>query len=282
MIAFVLIAGLWLAELFINRNRVMTLKRALLWSATYICAACFFAGWLWQSRGAGVAQTFLAAYVMEKVLSVDNLMVFSAVFCYFAIPDHKRHKVLHYGILGAVVSRAVFTFVGVELLNLATPYTEFAFGLIVGYSALKVLKGGEQVLVDPNERWYIKYTRNWITVSPFWLCVIAIEATDIMFSFDSVPAVIAIAKQPYIIYTAMLFAILGLRALYFVLEHLTQALHYMGNAVGAVLVWIGAKLMCHAVTGWEVGPGVNLAIVGGILGVGVIASLWKRNTEALT
>lgn len=260
----------------------MSLGRAISWSVFWIGAALAFALALAVYRGPGDAQLFLAGYVLEKSLSVDNLIVFVAIFSYFRIVPAQQPRILNLGIIGAVVLRAVFVALGSGLLVLAGPYTSFNFGLIVIWSAVKMLRsGGDDETVEYEAQWFVRLARK-LHTAPAFLCLVAIEISDIIFSFDSVPAVIALVQDPLIVYASVMFAVLGLRSLYFVLNALLRYLAYLGHAVIAILFFVGVKLCLHAVSeltstsafdALNVSPATNLAIVLGLLSLGVIASV---------
>ncbi len=269
----------------------ITLRDAAKWSLIYVGISLAFAAYLGLVRGGHAASLFLTGYVMEKALSVDNLMVFGAVFAYFGIQPGFQHRVLHYGIIGAVVFRLVFVTLGAGAIALIGRPVELAFGGFVAWSAWKMITAGDDgnEQVDHANRWYIKWTKRFLPVTadasmnrffnaarmatPLLLCLIAVEITDVMFSFDSVPAVISVTRDPFLIYSAMVFAILGLRAMYFVLEALKRYLVHLGKAVSLVLAFVAGKLFLHALAGVEIDPLLSLGVVLITLTGGVLSSL---------
>lgn len=272
----------------------MTLRDAARWSVFYVAISLAFAAWLFAARGAEDAALFLTGYVLEKVLSVDNLFAFTLVFSYFGIQPGHRHRVLRWGVIGAMVFRLVFVLVGSVALFLGR-FAEIGFGLVVGWSAVKMLRSdGDPEEVDHDARWYVRWTRKMFPVAtgsddrflarigarraatPALFCLVAIEATDLVFSFDSVPTVIAVTRKPLIIYSAMVFAILGLRSLYFVIEALKDSLKHLGKAVVVVLLFIAAKLVLRGALGWDLSPFVSLFIVSAVLALGIAFSLAGR------
>ncbi len=286
-----IVGGTLVADLRAHRNhKSITLPDAMAWSMIYIGAAMVFAVYLWTSQGVGDMTLFLTGYGLEKALSVDNLMVFGAVFAYFGVKPEYHHRILHFGVLGAMVFRLLFVTIGVAALALIGRPMEIVFGAFVAWSALKLWQGDEEAgEVDHASRWYIRFTKTWLPVTsqtdghrffslkratPLFLCLIAIEITDVMFSFDSVPTVIAVTKSPILIYSAMVFAILGLRSLYFVLEALKQYLTHLNLAVIGILFFVAFKLFIHGAAGLEIGPGVTAGVVFGLLSVAALAS-WK-------
>lgn len=286
--------------------KALPLGHAVRWSVFYVFLAIAFGGWLAYDHGAHTASLFFTGYALEKVLSVDNLIVFSAIFSYFGIQEEHRHKVLHYGILGAVVFRLIFVAIGTGSLALFGKWAEMTFGVIIAWTAVSMLRKDEQKTVDYKSVWYIRMANKVYPVhtedshrffepvldnsygprlymTRLFMCLLAVEASDILFAFDSVPAVIAVSRDPLIVYSAMVFAILGLRSLYFVLEALKHYLVHLEKAVIIVLFFIAGKLIVHAGFGAKLDPMHSLAIVLGTLGVGVVASLvFPRRTPLMS
>ncbi len=318
---FVVVILAFLAlDLFSHRaDKPVTLKDAIIWSVVWIMLALAFAGYIYLNYGSAFASLFLTGYALEKVLSVDNLMVFVAVFSAFAVPDIYRHRILFYGVLGAIVFRLVFVSAGTWLYAIG-PWVEFVFAAIIVWTAVQMMKddGGEDKIEDYSDHWSVRFTRKIVPVwpklsghnffisgravnaemakpenaaldvqrgklyyaTPLFLCLVTIECADIMFAFDSVPAVIAVTKEPLLVYTAMIFAILGLRQLYFVLEALQKYLVHLAKAIIILLFFIAFKLslaasvkVFHLDESWKIEPTTSLLIVIGVLAAGVVASL---------
>lgn len=315
-------AGLALGALLLDMathraDRPVSLAKASLWSVFWIALSLGFAAFLYVQHGAHTASLFVTGYALEKVLSVDNLFVFMAIFAWFKVPDELRHRVLYWGVIGAVVFRAVFVLIGTGLLALG-PWVEVVFALIVAWTAVMMLKGGgsdeaekdysrhiayrvatrlfptwpklhgnrffvsrqvlEAQLLKPDNRGITLAANGTLFATPLFLCLVVVEVSDLLFAFDSVPAVIAVSREPLIVYSAMLFAILGLRSLYFVLEALKRYLVHLEKAVIALLFFIAAKLGLNATHhlfdhGYTIDPNTSLAIVMAVLVVGVAASL---------
>ena len=328
----VLSVGAIAIDLFAHRSdQPMSLKSAALWSVFWIAVSLAFGGYLWFHHGSETASLFITGYALEKVLSVDNLFVMMAIFAWFKVPEGYRHRVLYWGIIGAIVFRMVFVAIGTGLLALG-PYVELVFALIVGWTAVMMLKAGDDE--DENEdysdhlayRWVHRFFPVWprlyghnfflrshelteacrqnpdvhlepagedlkhpeqnhpqpvkkgaLVATPLFLCLAIIEISDVMFAFDSVPAVIAVSKEPLIVYSAMMFAILGLRTIYFVLEALRGYLVHLEKAVVALLFFIAVKLALSASEhlfqhGYEISPNASLAVVLAVLALGVAAS----------
>ncbi|MDR0701887.1 MAG: TerC/Alx family metal homeostasis membrane protein [Azoarcus sp.] len=327
LIFFAVVAVSVYLDVFAHKKSTgISLRDAAGWSIFWVSLAILFYGYLWVRFNKIWADLYLAGYALEKSLSVDNLMVFMAVFASFSIKGILQHRILYYGIIGALVFRAVFVVIGTELFH-ASPWVGFVFAVFVIWSAVKMLQrpsdGGD--IEDYSNHWSVRLTGRLIPVytklyldhffvrhheifkgdttdhtngeagdadksvadvtragvlyaTPAFLCLMAIETSDIAFAFDSVPAVIAMTQEPLLVYAAMIFAILGLRSLYFVLVALTKYLAHLEKAVIALLFFIGAKMAIqawnHAIfdTGIHISPGWSLAIVLGMLALGVIAS----------
>ncbi|MGY4674402.1 TerC/Alx family metal homeostasis membrane protein [Ursidibacter arcticus] len=315
MIVFfsVIILSVYL-DLFAHRNiKEISVKDASLWSLFWIGLALAFYAYLWIRFDKDSADLYLAGYVLEKSLSVDNLMVFMAIFASFGITGKLQHRILYWGIVGALIFRAIFVVAGTALFSLS-PWIGFGFAAFVLWSGWKMLSSNEnddEEIEDYSNHWSVRWTgklmpvyaklfgdrflvkhselsteqRTSITrqslryVTPAFLCLMAIETSDVAFAFDSVPAVIAVTQEPLLVYASMIFAILGLRSLYFILAALTKYLIHLEKAVIALLFFIGIKMAIqswnHAIgdTGIHISPNMSLFIVLGTLVVGVVASL---------
>jgi tellurite resistance protein TerC len=293
--AAIVVAVLWIDLRVHQESRAVPLKDALLWSAIWVALGLSFAGWVGLTHGPGDALLYLTGYVLEKSLSVDNLFVFIAIFSSFAVKDEYQHRVLYYGVIGAVILRLMFVAAGTTLLAWLGAWAMAAFGLFVLWSAYKMwraLRRPEEEIVDYSTHWAVRAVRRWLPVAetmdghrfftrrngrllvtPLFLCLVTVEVADVMFAFDSVPAIIAITEKPFLIYTSNIFAILGLRSLYFVLAAAARLLTHLSLAVIALLAYIGLKMLAQAALGLHIPPLVSLAIVLGLLAAGVAASL---------
>lgn len=291
----------------------ITVSNAVKWSLFWIFLALSFYSYLWLRFSKEWADLYLAGYVLEKSLSVDNLMVFIAIFASFGIKSHLQHRILYWGIIGALLFRAIFVVIGTELF-FASPWVGFIFAAFVAWSAIQMLKGGdeEDEIEEYSDHWSVRltgkfmpiYTRlhlekffiknrdlptdpdgktsvtrkGFLYATPAFLCLMAIETSDIAFSFDSVPAVISVTQEPLLVYAAMIFAILGLRSLYFVIAALNRYLVHLEKAIIGLLFFIAAKMALQSWnnvfgdTGLDFSPSQSLAIVLVTLIGGVIAS----------
>ncbi len=258
-----------------KRGEPVSFKSAVVWSVVYIASALCFAGFLFVEHGKEAASLFITGYTLEKVLAFDNLFVFSLIFTYFKIPTSDRHSALHWGIVGAIVFRLLFVVLGVGSMALFGPVMEFIFAALIAYTIYLIVKSGDSE-TDYNSAWYVKRIRKYApNVTPFIIAICVIEISDIMFAFDSVPAIIAVTKDPLLIYSSMIFAMLGLRSMYFVIDALTEYLVYLDQAIIGVLAFISLKLAAHATTGFHISANASLSIVLGILSIGVFLSLIK-------
>ena len=243
------------------------------------------------------ALEFLTGYVVEKALAVDNLFVFAMVFSYFAIPSHLQHRVLFYGILGALVFRAIFIAVGAALLQFH--WVVIAAGLFLILTGLRMMFGPEKPL-DPEKNPAIRLLRRVLPITPtlegerflvrkagIWMgtpllvTLIFVEVSDIVFAIDSVPAIYAITKEPLIVFTSNIFAILGLRSMYFMLASVISKFHLLKYGLALVLVFVGLKMAwLNEAMGGKFPIGLSLGIIGGVLVVSIVASLIFPRKEA--
>ncbi|WP_339050209.1 TerC/Alx family metal homeostasis membrane protein [Candidatus Hamiltonella endosymbiont of Tuberolachnus salignus] len=314
-------------DLFMHRNnKPISLKSACFWSLFWVGIAFVFAGFLYLSHGQELATLFITGYTLEKVLSIDNLFVIMAIFAWFAVPDNDKLRVLYWGVIGAIIFRAIFVAIGTSLLSLG-PWIEFVFAGIVGWTALMMLKDkkNQQQTEDYSQHFAYRLVKRFFPIwprlkgsaflltgnevkkelkkpensdikidqfrnsafyaTPLMLCLAVIELSDVIFAFDSVPAVVAVSRDPVIIYSAMVFAILGLRTLYFVLEAMKQCLIHLEKSVIALLFFIAIKLALNASEhifhhGYHISGPTSLLIVMVVLMLGIIASfLFPKNSE---
>lgn len=265
----------------------MSLRRAIFWSLFWVASAIAFAGCLLAWRGSGAAQLFLAGYAVEKALSIDNLIAFAGIFAYFSIPLKSQPRVLYLGFIGAALFRLIFLAGGTALMSLH-PAISATFGAIVIGTGMQMLTGSsDETGTNYETKWFVRLARK-VSTTPAFICLVAIEISDIVFSFDSMPAVIAITRYPLIVYSSVMFAILGLRSMYFVLAALMAQLSRLFYGVIAILFFVGAKLLAKSVgdlvgymplTAFDFGPAVTLGVVFICLAAGVIASILWPETE---
>ncbi len=240
-------------------------KIAWLWTAFLAVAAAAFAGWIAVKEGRVTALQFVAGYTIETSLSVDNLFVFLVIFQGFRISERRQHTALLWGVAGAVVLRALFIAAGVTLLNRFSWIT-YVFGIFLLYAAWRLVRGGSAKAAIPE--WIRRLQPAKGSLLPV---IVAVEVTDLLFAVDSIPAVLAISHDPFVVYTSNIAAILGLRSLYFVLAGLLDRLRYLHYGLGALLAFIALKMLAAK---WiEVPITLSLVIIGVILAVCTVVSV---------
>ncbi|MHA6247249.1 TerC family protein [Pontibacter sp. CAU 1760] len=281
---------------FHRKEHEVKIKEALLWSAFWIALSLSFNALIYYWQGPAPALEFLTGYLIEKSLSVDNLFVFILIFNFFKVPTKYQHKILFWGIIGALVLRATFILVGVALIA-KFHFIIYLLGGFLVFTGLKMAfsHGDEEVHPENNPlvNWVSKHMRITKTsvggkffvkhdgklfATPLFLVLIMVESTDVVFAADSIPAILAISKDPFIVYTSNVFALLGLRALYFALAGIMQLFHYLHYGLSAILVFIGAKLLLSDLV--EIDMRYALVVVGLILTASVVASLLFPKKEA--
>jgi tellurite resistance protein TerC len=280
---------------FHRRKHEIKFREAVAWSALWIGLALAFAALIAHRRGTGAALQFLTGYIIEESLSVDNLFVFLLIFSYFAVPTRLQHGVLFWGILGAMVFRAIFIAAGVALIERFEAVI-YIFGAILIISGVKMgLEKEKEIRPDQNpvlklfrkcmsvtqeyegSKFLVRRDgRTWAT--PLLLVLVVVETSDLIFAVDSIPAVLAITRDRFIVYTSNVFAILGLRSMYFALKGAMDLFHHLHYGLSAILVFVGTKMLIgHFI---EVPIGIALGVVAVLLFLSIIASLiWPRPSE---
>jgi tellurite resistance protein TerC len=285
----VIVAALVLdLRVFHRTAQEITLKNALIESAAWIALSLLFGVYVHFSRGQHAAVEFLTGYLVEKSLSVDNIFVFILIFRAFQVPPRSQHTVLYYGVIGALVMRAVFVLAGVELLE-RFHFVIFVFGAILLFTGIHMLLPGEKV-IQPERNWLVRIAKRFVPVisdyngENFWvkwdqkwhatslfLALLAVEAMDIVFAVDSVPAVLAITRDTFIVYSSNAFAILGLRALYFALADILPRFRLLHQGLAAILIFVGGKMLS---SDWIDLPDLaSLGVVALILALTIAASM---------
>ena len=285
-----------------RKAHVIGFKEAAWWSALWVGLSLVFALVVGLTLGSGAGIDFTTAWLLEKSLSVDNLFVFALIFGYFKVPRAYQHRVLFLGVLGALVFRGIFLGVGVAVVTQFTAIL-FVFAAILLYSAYKLVKGGDDTY-DPGSSLALRLLRRVIPVreeyagtrffvieagrrvaTPLLAVVVAIEAADLVFAVDSVPAVLAVTDDPFIVYSSNAFAILGLRSLYFLLSGLLDRFHYLSKGLAVILAFIGVKLVLqasHKVIDSsipEIPSLASLAVILVVLATSVGLSLYRPKAE---
>lgn len=285
--AVIIALGLDLGVLH-RRPHTIGLKEALIESAAWISVALLFNLWVYFNRGFQAGTEFLAAYLVEKSLSFDNIFVFLLIFRAFKIRSASQHRVLYFGIAGALVLRAVFVLAGVTLLQRFHPIVYF-FGAILFFTGFKMLLPQKREL-HPENTWLVRITRRFFPVAndyegqkflvrksgkwsatPLFLALVALEAMDIIFAVDSVPAVLAITRDTFIVYSSNVFAILGLRALYFALADVLPRFRFLHQGLAAVIIFVGTKMILS--DRFLIPDVASLAVIAVILAATIATSL---------
>ena len=266
-------------------------REAVGWSALWVTLAASFAVLVFFWHGRAESLEFATGYLIELSLSIDNLFVFLVIFRYFRVPGELQHRVLFWGILGALITRGVFILAGVSLIR-RFEWLTYVFGALLVYSGIKLLKqGGEEI--DPEKNPVLRMFRKWMPVTDdyegekFWVrrpglyatplvvVLLVVETTDIVFAVDSIPAVLAITLNAFIVYTSNVFAILGLRSMYFAVAGAMDLFEYLHYGLSVVLVLVGAKMLASHY--YRVPTVVALGTVAGVIGLSVVASVvWGR------
>ena len=249
----------------------VSLREAGAWSAVWIAIGLGFGGLVWAWAGGATAQAYLAGYLIEKSLSVDNIFLFAAIFAAFAIPARYQHRVLMFGIIGALVMRAAFIAAGITLLEAIHPVI-YVFGAVLLLAAFNMLRGGTHA--PPEQSRVLRWLRHWLPVTdqlhgqrfmlragvhgeqrgrllatPLLLALVVVETTDVIFAVDSIPAILAVTTDPFVVYTSNVFALLGMRALYFLLAGAAGRLRYLRPGLAVILAAVAVKLLLADV--WE-------------------------------
>ncbi len=288
----VFVAVMLVLDLFVfhRRSETLSMKQALGWTVFWISLAAIFGVLLGLWQGKTAALEFSTGYVIELSLSADNLFIFLIIFRYFHLPREEQHHVLFWGIIGAIVMRAVFIFAGVGLIH-RFHWIIYGFGALLVLTGIRMLfRHGEQVHPEKNplvrafrrffpvtttyegSKFFVR--REQIFATPLLLVLIVVETTDLIFAVDSIPAVLSITLDTFVVYTSNIFAILGLRSLFFALSSLLNAFKYLHYGISCVLIFVGMKMVLSRP--YPIRTEVSLAVIAAILLVSIGASLWRR------
>jgi tellurite resistance protein TerC len=284
-------------------NHVIGVNESLLMSAGYVAIGLLFGVWVWSELGSELGMAYMTGFVVEKTLAMDNVFVIAMIFAYFAIPQQYQHRVLFWGILGVILLRAVMIaggatlvsqfswvlyifaafliFTGIKMYMMADKKFDVGANPLVGWMKRRLnvtdTHHGENFFVRQPD----KTGKMALFVTPLFLALVMIEFADLIFAIDSVPAIFAITTDPYIVYTSNIFAILGLRALYFALSAMIDRFHYLKYALSALLIFIGSKIFIADLAGLDKFPHMlSLGITFLILAAGIAYSLWKTRQPA--
>jgi len=284
-------------KVFHRKSHVIGLKESLLWTGFWIVLALLFNLGIYLWRGHDLALEFLTCYLIEESLSVDNLFVFLMIFSYFAVAPAFQHKVLFWGIIGAIVMRLAFIEAGITLLE-RFDWVFYIFGAFLIVTAIRMaFQRDKDIKPERNpvlrlfrkfvpvtdhyedDRFFIKKAGRYFA-TPLFVVVLVVETTDVIFALDSIPAALGITLNPFIVYTSNIFAILGLRSLYFALAGVMRLFYYLRYGLMVVLIFVGVKMLLSAADFYKIPTGIALGVVAGVLLVSVIVSIiWPRKGE---
>ncbi|SDJ99022.1 tellurite resistance protein TerC [Actinopolyspora mzabensis] len=274
-----------------RRAHVVSIREALGWSSIWLSLGLGFGVVIWLSQGGTAGGEYFAAYLVEKSLAVDNVFVFALLFGYFAVPPQYQHRVLFYGVLGALVMRAGFIAAGAVLLE-RFHWVIYVFGALLLLTGIKMARHREfEVHPDRNplvrltrrlmpmtteyhgQRFWIRQAGRWVA-TPLLVVLVAVETTDLVFAVDSIPAVFAVTSDPFLVFTSNAFAILGLRALYFLLAGAMHRFTYLRYGLAAILVFVGTKMLLTDL--YKIPIWISLSVIIALIGGAIAASWWRR------
>ena len=286
-----------------RKQREIGVQESLILSAVYIGLGVAFGGWVWWYMGETAGMNYLTGFVIEKSLAMDNVFVIAMIFTYFAVPRLYQHRVLFWGILGVIILRGIMIGLGATIVA-QFGWVLYIFAAFLIFTGIKMWLmadkqydvGSSPVLVWVRKRFNVTDDlhgeRFWVKqpdpktgkpawfMTPLFLALIMVEIVDVVFAVDSVPAIFAITTDPFIVYTSNIFAILGLRALYFALAAMVHRFHYLKYALAVLLVFIGSKIFVADLLGLgKIPPAISLGITFAILAVGIVWSLWKTRNQ---
>ncbi len=274
---------------FQRRSHVIKVRESLLLTAFWISLALLFNLGIYYFKGSKPALEFLAGYLLEESLSVDNIFVFLIIFSYFRVPPHYQHKVLFWGILGAIVMRFLFIMLGITLIQ-KFHFIIYLFGALLVYTGIKMARQNDEE-VHPEKNPVLKLVRRFIPVTqdyegskffvkrggglfatPLLIVLLMIETTDVIFAADSIPAIFGVTLDPFIVYTSNIFAILGLRSLYFALSGIMNRFHYLSYGLSLILIFVGVKMLISEF--YHIPIGIALGFIALVLTVSIVISIY--------
>lgn len=317
-LAFILFVMLLLAldlGVLNRRSHVISAREAFRWTALWVSVSLLFSVFVhyayeraWfgigeeighPARGTDAALTFLTGYIVELSLSMDNIFVIAVIFSYFSIPKQYQHRVLFWGILGAVIFRGLFIGAGSFLIS-KFDWLLYVFGAILLWTAYKMIRSGGEEEIHPDDnillrffrkmlpvtkllkgdQFFVRHNGRIVAMTPLFVALIVVETTDIMFAFDSIPAIFAITTDPFLVFTSNIFAILGLRSMYFVLAAMLDRFEYLKYSLAVILVFVGIKMVVFHPLHIELEEWVSLVVILLLLVIGVIGSLLVSKPSA--
>jgi tellurite resistance protein TerC len=281
---------------FHKKEHSVSVKEGLAWFGVWTSLAFGFAAGIWKYMSPELAQQFVSAFIIEKCLSVDNIFVFILIFSYFKVKPEYQHKILFWGIIGAILMRLVFIIAGVSIVN-AFHWVLYIFGAFLLFTGIKMATpSSENVEVNPEKNWAIKFYKKFFSVSdsddggklftrrngtlmatPLFIVLLVIETTDLLFALDSIPAVLAITSNGFVALTSNIFAILGLRSLYFALNGVMKLFRYLKIGLSLILSFIGVKMLIQP--WYKVDTSISLITIATILTISVLMSWLIKEKE---
>ena len=280
---------------FQRQAHAVSAREALCWSALWIILSVLFGTWVYREFGSKAGLEFFTGYIIEYTLSIDNIFVFILIFSYFKVPKALHHRVLFWGILGALIMRGTFIYAGSQLLQ-AFHWIFYLFGAFLIFTGFKILRKPEEIEVDPEKNAVVRLFQRAVPMTsgyasgkfflrksgrlvatPLALVLVTVETTDLVFALDSIPAIFGITRDWFIVFTSNVCAILGLRSMYFLLAAVVDRFVYLGKGLGIVLMFVGAKMVLDDVVSIPVQ--VSLAVVAVILGLAVLLSLLRAPSK---
>ena len=279
---------------FHRKAHAVGLKEAGTWSVVWVALALAFNAWIWLAWGREAGLQFLTGYLIEKSLSVDNIFVFVLLFGFFAVPARLHHRVLFWGILGALVMRGAFIAAGSYVLE-QFHWVLYLFGAMLVLTGLKMLR--RQSSFSPADNPVVRWLRRWLPMTdhyhgerfwvrdrgrwlatPLFLVLVLVEASDLLFAIDSIPAIFAVTREPFLVFTANVFAILGLRSMYFLLAGVVHRFIYLKVGLAVVLVFVGLKMLIMDV--YQIPVAVSLLVILAVMAGSIVASLRRTRSSA--
>lgn len=290
-----LILGMLAIDLFAHRHAsVISMKEAAIWSAIWISLGIAFGIFIWNTYGAELGQQYFSGFVIEKSLAVDNVFVWAIIFAAFSVPREYQHRVLFLGVLGALVFRGIFIALGYGLIQ-SFSWILYLFAAFLIWTGIQLMiKRNEHM--DPTKSRFLKLFRKYIpttdkfygqrlmvrvggvlVATPLMIVLALVEFTDIIFAVDSIPAIFAVTDEPFIVFTANAFAVLGLRAMYFLLADLIHRFVYLKIGLSFILIWVGIKMALHDF--YKVPTSISLTVIISVITISIAASLWKTRGQ---
>ena len=282
---------------FHRKAHEVKVKEALAWTAVWVALALIFDAWMYYSRGPQAGLEFLTGYLIEKALSVDNVFVFLLIFSYFRVPETYQHRVLFWGILGALIMRGIFIAAGVALIQ-QFHWIIYVFGAFLVFTGIRLAQEKDKE-IHPERNPVLRLFRHWVpladqyengrffvkragklSATPLLVTLLMVETTDVIFAVDSIPAILAITRDAFIVYTSNVFAILGLRALYFALAGIVKMFHHLHYGLALIVAFVGVKMLLTDI--YKIPISWSLAIVAAFLALSVVASLvWHKQPSPM-